>query len=448
MLKKILFSSVLALSAFAAVSANAQSFDRAEVELFQNLALQKTDLGRYAYLTQMTTRMPKTYQPLVMQLLASTETELGLYDQAVYGFPIRVREVPNLVLPAANDWKAVDAADAIARAAAGRRIVMVNEAHYDAHTRELTLSLLPRLKSLGFNYFAAEAIGEKDPDLVKRGYPIKISGSEYLREPLYGDILREAIKLGFVIVPYDTDSTTTQGREIGQAENLYKKVFLKDPSARLFVHAGFAHIDKNRERLGNVEPMASYLQKLTGITPLSIDQTQFLELSADRSDAYHQLIAEFKPDGPTVLINRTSGALWSAEPRLYDVNVILPTSLSMKAFGAGYQQQSARNESDMTRISGDSMMTLANMERPLWLTLHGVRRSVQINSTLCRSNFPCVVEAHYASEFEGATSADRYVFLEPSSTSRLFLLPGRYRLRASGVDGESLSNQIIDVARQ
>ncbi len=396
----------------------------------------------------MTASMPKAYQPLVMQLLASTETELGLYDQAVYGFPIRVREVPNLVLPAAKDWEAVDAADAIAKAAVGRRIVMVNEAHYDAHTRELTLSLLPRLKSLGFNYFAAEAIGEKDPDLVKRGYPIKTSGSEYLREPLYGDILREAIKLGFVIVPYDTDSASTQGREIGQAENLYTRVFKRDSSARLFVHAGFAHIDKNRERLGNVDPMASYLQRLTGIIPLSVDQTQFLELSADRSDAYHQLIVEFKPDRPIVLISRATGALWSAEPKLYDVNVILPASLNIKSFGTTYRQHGARNESELARVSGDSLMTLANMERPPWLTLRGLRRTVNINATLCRLNFPCVVDAHYASEGDEASPADRLVFSDPYNTSRLFLRPGKYRLQSSSVDGTLLSNQIIDVRGQ
>jgi hypothetical protein len=448
MLAKILLAAACALSVFVAAPANAQSFDRAEVELFQELRRQDTDLERYAYLIKVMPRMSKTGQSVVMQLLASTETELGLYDQAVFGFPLRIRDVPNLALPTATDWQAVGAADAIAKAATGRRIVMVNEAHYDAHTRELTLSLLPRLKSLGFNYFAVEALGEKDPGLTKRGYPVKASGSEYLREPLYGDMLREAIKLGFIIVPYDTDSTSTQSREIGQAENLYAKVFSKNPLARLFVHAGFAHIDKDKERLGDVEPMAAHLEKLTGITPLSIDQTQFLELSGNKSDTYHRLIDEFKPDRPEVLINRATGAFWSAEPKLYDVNVILPASLSMKAFGATYQQQSTRNESDMARISGDSMITPVSMDRPLWLTLGGLRRPVAIDATLCRSNFPCVVDAHYADESDEASSADRYVFLAPYATSRLFLRPGKYRVQASSVDGSSLSNQVIDVAGQ
>jgi hypothetical protein len=42
-------------------------------------------------------------------------------------------------------------------------------------------------------------------------------------------------------------------------------------------------------------------------------------------------------------------------------------------------------------------------------------------------------------------AADRYAFIETYGRSTLFLRPGRYRLRAWGVDGGTLSQRIIQV---
>src|SRR3546814_14954435 len=70
--------------------------------------------------------------------------------------------------------------------------------------------------------------------------------------------------------------------------------------------------------------MAMLLQQLTGIEPLSIDQTQFREQIPGEPDAYRQLVTDFPPVGPTVLVNRTTGKPWSAYPDRYDVNVLLP----------------------------------------------------------------------------------------------------------------------------
>lgn len=129
---------------------------------------------------------------------------------------------------------------------------------------------------LGFTHFAAEALDKRDTELAHRGYALATSGSEYLREPLYGDIVREAIRLGFVIVPYESSDMTPKIRENSQADNLYRRVFMADPAARLFVHAGYAHIDKAPGGLGeDVRPMAMELKRLSGFDPLSINQTVF-----------------------------------------------------------------------------------------------------------------------------------------------------------------------------
>src|SRR5690606_22210325 len=98
--------------------------------------------------------------------------------------------------------RAVDAAEVISSLAAQRQIVMVNEAHHDVATRRLTLALLPRLRALGFTHFAVEALNGDDRELKSRGYPIETSGY-YVNEPVFGEIVREARRLGYTIVEYE-----------------------------------------------------------------------------------------------------------------------------------------------------------------------------------------------------------------------------------------------------
>jgi hypothetical protein len=430
-------------------TAIAQSFDKSEIEMFQTLNREPNDLARYTYLTELMPQLPAPDQIMALQMLATAEDELGLYDQAILGFPLTESAPANLVLPTTTEWQAADAADAITKLAANHRIVLINEAHHNAHTRQLTLALLPRLRAMGFTYFAAEALGDKDPGLVQRGYPVKESGTEYLREPLYGEIVREAIRLGFIIVPYDDASDNTiAAREAGQASNLYQRVFAKDPQARLFVHCGYAHIDKAKSRLGDAEPMAMRLGELTGFDPLSIDQTQFLEVGMDQSDAYHRLVARFPSRTPFVLINRVGGKAWSASPKQYDVNVILPAAVSLKSFGekAVINGEKVQDTKDISRLSTDLIST-NDMQRPSWLTLDGERYPVPISGELCRMHIPCAVEARYVSESDSATAADRYAFMESNAASKLYLRPGRYRLRALSGSGTTLSEQVIQVAK-
>lgn len=426
-----------------ALPALAQDFTPAAIGMFHGLRQQPNDLARYVYLVKTLQELPVADRPLAMQMFASVENELGLYNEALRDFPLKSHVAADTTIPAATQWKAADAVDVIAREAANRRIVLINEAHHDAHTRQLTLALLPRLRELGFDHFAAEALLDKDASLMHRGYPTATSGSEYLREPSYGEIVRTAIKLGFKVVSYDVDSRTTQEREAGQARNLYRKVFAKAPDARLFVHAGYAHIDKAKGRLGGTAPMAMQLQQLTGIEPLSIDQTQFREQVPSEPDAYTKLVRNFPFKGPFVLLDRTTGKPWSAHPEQYDINVLLPPAAGQRAVESGYTQPSTIVH-DMVR--NQSMLAhFVNTQRPEWLTLHDERFPYAISTTLCRVTTPCVVDAHYVDEDESAIAADRYAFMQGDTVSRLYLRPGRYRLRAWDIRGKTLSEQVITV---
>jgi hypothetical protein len=435
-------SIVVCVGALLIPAALAQNFSPAAIAMFNALNQQPNDLARYVYLVKTMPELPVSDRALAMQMFASAEDELGLYNEALRDFPLKSHVAADTTLPTATEWKSADAVDVITKLAGDRRLVLINEAHHDAHTRQLTLALLPRLRALGFNYFAAEALLDKDDQLMQRGYPVKTSGTEYLREPSYGDIVRLAIKLGFKVVSYDVDNGTTQERELGQAENLNRKVFARDPNARLFVHAGYAHIDKAKGRLGKTLPMAMQLQKLTGIAPLSIDQTQFREQIPSEPDAYQNLITAFKPDGPTVLLNRADHQPWSAHPELYDLNVILPPS-GLGAVESGYVQPSTIVH-DMVR-SQPMLAHFVNTQRPEWLTLHDQRFPYTVSTTLCKVTTPCVVDAHYIDESNDAIAADRYTFMQGDTVSKLYLRPGRYRLRAWDIRGRTLSEQVINV---
>ena len=384
---------------------------------FEELKPLPNDLARYQYLHRLMPQLSEDERKQARQFLAFADANLGLYRAAASDFPFAGAGPAGLAMPSPAQWRADDAVDAIARLAAHRRIVMVNEAHHDPHTRLLTLALLPRLRALGYTHFAAEALDEKDTGLMRRGYPVAASGSEYLREPLYGDIVREAIRLGFVIVPYESFDRTQQVRENGQAGKLYHRVFAADPAARLFVHAGYAHIDKAPGALGEgVRPMAMELQRLSGFDPLSVNQTEFRGVDPARQpQQYRQLVAAFHPARATVLLNRENGRPWSAYPQRNDVSVILPPT--------------------------------SDTPRPDWLRRDRRRHAWPIDTALCARIRPCVIEARPANEADDATPADRYTLLDAHERAALYLPSGKYRVRAWGASGRTLGERHISIGK-
>lgn len=385
-------------------------------DLYAELQPLKNDLQRYQYLTDAIPGLEHDDRIMPLQLLAAVEDELGLYAEAIRDFPFDNRVSFHGELPQPAQWRTGDATEVIARLAADRRIVMINEAHHDAHTRALTLALLPRLRAEGFTHFAAEALHDGDAELARRGYPIPASGSQYLHEPLYGEIVRQALKLGFIVVPYESDAPTAAERENGQARLLYHRVFQSDPKAKLFIHAGYAHIDKAPGNLGpGVQPMAMQLKDLSGFDPLSIDQTRWRDIGVKLDgDPYRQLLALYQPEQAVVLVNRNDGSVWSADPSRHDVDVILPPP--------GHQR------------------------RPRWLALDGQRSTRLITTDLCERHLPCVIEARHADEDEQAIAADRYVFLAADGMSSLYLYPGKYVLRAWSADGRTLLERRLEVS--
>jgi hypothetical protein len=92
------------------------------------------------------------------------------------------------------------------------------------------------LRHKGYTYFAAETLFETDTRLNERGYPTKDTGA-YINEPIYGDLIRTALRLGYRVVPYEwRGEYTPDNRERGQAANLFERILKDNPKAKILVH--------------------------------------------------------------------------------------------------------------------------------------------------------------------------------------------------------------------
>jgi hypothetical protein len=383
-------------------------------------------LGQYLHMrSSYDANRERAFQVIFGQYLSWFQTFIGDYDGAAASFsiaqPAQSDDAPS---PLGGSWLARPAADVILEMAKDRKAVFFNEAHSAPITRTLTIELLAKLREQGYTYFAAETLYRTDKDMQQRGYPTPDSGF-YVNEPLYGEMVRTALKLGYKIVAYDVENAGAgDARELAGAQNLYH-IFKQDPQARLVVNAGFAHIQKSGKYLGG-NSMAEFFQKMSGIDPLCVEQTMLIPHAlTDRNHPYYSAVTQGRHlSTPTAFVDGDKA--WVLKPKQYDVSVFFPPS--------GNSQQ-----------------------RPDWTALDGLRIPYTVTSDFCRGQLPCLVEARYANEKDDAVAADRTLLnltdtnslerqavAHEAPSSRLLLRPGRYRLTATDRNNHVLSsNEIV-----
>ncbi len=336
-------------------------------------------------------------------------------------------------------YTAVDARQAILELAAPRQAVFINEAHHVPMDRAFTLSLLRGLYAKGFRYFAAETLDEKDTGLQQRGYPTTHSGY-YIQEPVFGELVRTAIKIGYKIVPYEytgsksPDPIVAQNqRECGEAQNIYDRIFKHDPKAKVLVHAGYGHIAKTtatgeltsksadaKTSSGTITFMALWFERISKIVPLSIDQSIMYEHSAPAYDsAYYQAAVadNLLPSVPVVLKNKLGHYFADPDdPAAYDLVVFHPR-------------------------------TLYEFGRPTWLSEDGQRQAYVLPSDLgIPANTPALVQAFYASENAAVAVPTDQIEVKPglNPLPALMLPSGRFRLRVVDGAGKVLREWQVD----
>ncbi|MGO3126943.1 MAG: hypothetical protein ACTIJY_02605 [Luteimonas sp.] len=161
-----------------------------------------------------------------------------------------------------------DALDAIAEAASGRQVVMLNESHFRSVHRAFLLRVIERLHAQGFDALAAETLHRKAPVQLRSG-PVDVDTGFYTADPVFAAALRRARALGWDFVHYEAMGDNDRAaRESGQARNLADWLE-HNPGRRLLVYAGGSHISKVVEDGW----MAARFIADTGIEPLTIQQS-------------------------------------------------------------------------------------------------------------------------------------------------------------------------------
>lgn len=316
-----------------------------------------------------------------------------------------------------EDAEALDAIPAIVAASKGRQIVILNESHHMARNRAFALELARALRAEGFDTFAAETFGDVAPTTA-RGYPTHATGF-YTAEPVFGELVRGVLALGYTLVQYEAQARPPDGdvnarinqREIEQAQNLFERVFQKNPRARLLAYVGYSHATEdwqNPGRDGELAWMAARLAKLTGLDPLTIDQTVGLAHSEPAFENAHWRRAEER------------GLLTG--PRVFRL-----------ADGSFFTGGIYAKRVDMQVFHPRSSETYG---RPDWLAAGRIAVPLpkELAAELAKGE-RLLVQAFHAGEGEGAIPADQFVVQGDPILPRLFLRKGEYRLVLQDAQG-------------
>jgi len=200
-------------------------------------------------------------------------------------------------------YKKVNAKNYILEKAKETRIVIINEAHHNSFHRVFTKSLLKKLYDLGYTNLGLEALSTSDSlnlALNKRKYPILEDG-HYIKEPQFGNLVREALEIGYHLFSYDTLTRGNQSiREITEAKNIQKEIDSK-PNEKFLIHCGYAHVHEGEDKSWAVT-MAQRLKEYTEIDPLTISQTSYSEKG--KPEFNHPLLKAFDIKESTILLDQ------------------------------------------------------------------------------------------------------------------------------------------------
>ncbi|MBV2208378.1 MAG: hypothetical protein KUL77_02300 [Thermomonas sp.] len=319
---------------------------------------------------------------------------------------------------------AVPAAKVVRMLAKDRRAVFINEAHAVARTRAAIYTLLRPLREEGYSYLALEGLTtypvdkEKncansllnDPRLPTRGYATGGTGF-YLNEPIFGEIIREALRLKFKLVAYEDASDSDDGleaREQRQAENI-ACIFKADKEAKIMVIAGFGHIAKNPVGAVHGGMMAARFKAMTGIDPLTVDTTKLLRA---RTYGFHfdgQDVEKYPSQG--YALSDSKGRFFGSVD--YDLMLLFPDTPERGEPGTS------------------------------WLELDGARQDSLVSAGGCMNIWPCLIQAFPQEEVSGIP-ADGCVIERSQDTCHLFLPKGVFGIKyfnrlINGIQSDTIS---------
>jgi hypothetical protein len=198
----------------------------------------------------------------------------------------------------------VSASEYIVNNSSKYHFLLLNEAHYSSQNRAFTRALLRPLWEKGYRFLALEALGYTDTKLIQRGYPITSTGY-YTNESVFGNLVREALLIGYKLVPYESKNSSLGGteRDMEQALNIYNATLRNDSVGKVIVHAGYSHISEFPGH--GYSPMGFQLGKLAHQPIFTIDQNVMTELDRDEvMHSYYRFATDaFEFDEPVIFLN-------------------------------------------------------------------------------------------------------------------------------------------------
>ena len=323
----------------------------------------------------------------------------------------------------------IDASQYILEKAKKVKVILINEGHNIPPHRAFTLSLLQELYNSGFRYFGAETFNNhfvKVPfnQIGDKFYPINKTGY-YSREPIFGDLVREALRIGFTIFAYEDTSKNSvvqkngfinedlSRRDYNMALNI-KKILDKDSSAKIIIHAGYGHIVEEKGAMGGE------LKKLTGINPLSIDQSTMTERAlSECENPYFKMINIQKP---TIYIHKSNDSVFLDNSFRNRPDIKTKNRLDIEVF--------------------HPRTTYIN-KRPDWLYMNGQRKAFNLDEKYLILGYPILVFAYYADEnTDEAIPIDVFEIKSKDDIKPLVLPQGRFNIIFKNKENKIVKYQI------
>jgi len=314
-----------------------------------------------------------------------------------------------------KDIKNADAKRFITFIASNYKVIMLNEANNKPIHRAFAYSLLDVLYNRGYRYLAIEMLNPMpDHELTKLTYKT----GHFATEPVAGELIRQALDLGYKLIAYqDLEGNRHTPTERDSMQALHIANILKDdPEAKIFVYGSYGNIAE-KSISSEFIPMGMAFKRMTGIDPLTIDQTDMTEESNfSFGKAFYDAYIQKFP------VTIASVPLVNDEPvnvtgtTLYDLTVIHPK-------------------------------TSYYFARPTWLSLSNRRHPVSIKT---KNQNIFLVQAYYQYESFGTkpgqvVPADQTYFSYGNGTYTLYLRRGLYILIFRDLQYKTLYTQHLEV---
>lgn len=310
-----------------------------------------------------------------------------------------------------KDAKAIPLSKVMDSIIENNRVIMLNEMHFNPHSRAFAISWLEKCYQNGYRYLAAETLLARDSLLNERRTVLwNETGGFVCDEPVFGDLFRTALNMGYTLVPYE--SFDFNKREQGQAENLVKNILDKDPEAKFLLFAGFGHIT-DRE---GWNMMGSFFKEKSGIDPFTMDCVMTFDDPYGEADSllttYYDLIDTMPVREPILFYDTVKHVYINLSGM--DATCCLPR----------------------TRFIEDNI--------PGWKLYNGKVLYAIDRSFIDENGFPegCV-SAFLKSEGEKCVPVDQYMYGKDEKEFKLALYKGEYLLRFD--DGKEYKYKAIKV---